>query len=127
MMPKSISPSPRQEPFTMVPNAFFDVVMREISGAELAVTLVVIRQTTGYQKYEDTISLTQFEKLGNLSRSGVIDGLEKALERGYVSRRASKRYNGRQHLYKFTPPKLMSVPLKVVEKKSTVEQLKEKW
>lgn len=74
--------------YTQAPNFFFDHIMLEItSTAELKVTLAVIRQTFGYHRKEDLLSLSRLQELTGLSRESVADGIQRALQRGYVGRR----------------------------------------
>ncbi len=84
MSGKSV-PSPN---YTQTPNVFYDEIMPYISStAELKVTLAVVRQTFGYHKREDQLSLSRLEALTGLSRKSVAEGVKLALERGYVGRR----------------------------------------
>lgn len=70
--------------YTQVPNILIDEIMRDMDGAELKVVLVAIRKTIGYHKISDAISLSQFEELTGLSRQGVLNGLEQAINRGVM-------------------------------------------
>lgn len=107
MMAFSKVPREIPEPYTQTPNAWYDMVMGEIDTlAELKVTEVIIRKTTGFHKDEDKISISQFMRITRLSRKSVIDGIERALKRGYVTRRAGKKYNGNEFYYKFEPPEI---------------------
>lgn len=73
---------------TQVPNELFDVLLPEITMvSELKVILTVIRQTFGYSKDEDVISITQFEEKTGLTRQGVINGIAAAEDRGLIHRR----------------------------------------
>ena len=91
-----------------VPLEFFDEVLPDIGTlAELKVTLKVIQRTLGYGKALDWIALNQFEtgifttKRGQvpeqvqidrgvgLSRSAIKDGLEGAVESGYLLKRVA--------------------------------------
>lgn len=84
---KQMTQETPSENFTMIPNGFLDEQLAKIDYVtELKVTLVVIRQTIGYQKRSDIISYSQFEKLTGLSRPSVCDGLGYALARGLVIR-----------------------------------------
>lgn len=71
--------------YTMVPNAILDNIAH-FSEAELCLLLVVVRQTVGWQKECDMISLTQFEKLTGLSRPSVNATLKRLVEMGYIER-----------------------------------------
>jgi len=62
--------------------------------SEMKVILYIIYKTFGWRKWEDWISLSQFEhgQGGSdhgcgLSRAAILDGLERALEDGYIVRR----------------------------------------
>lgn len=72
--------------YTMTPNAFFDVHMRDMGEAELRVTLAVIRKTMGYHKKRDAISYSQIQELTGLSRTSTQDGINAAIEHGYIRR-----------------------------------------
>lgn len=99
-----------QPNFTQAPNAFFDDLLPQIKSlCELKITLAIIRQTFGWRKTEDQLSVSKLEKLTGLSRKGVQDGLNLALERGSITRRAK----GQKFFYalklcndiaRFTPP-----------------------
>lgn len=83
--------------YTMTPNDLFDRLMADMRETELKVVLYACRQTFGYHRETDLISLSQFEKATGLSRQGVIDGIEAAKERGLleecgVGPRGIKRY-----------------------------------
>lgn len=77
-----------QPNYTQTPNTFFDKVMPEIDTvAELKVTLCVIRQTFGYHKTEDQLSLSRIMALTGLRRESVVDGTKRALKRGTITRK----------------------------------------
>jgi phage replication O-like protein O len=78
------------ENYTKVPNAVLDCLMAKIkSMSELKVIFAIVRQTNGYQKKTDIISITQFEKLTGLTRQGVVDGIALGLKHGYITREAA--------------------------------------
>src|SRR5918997_5878143 len=59
---------------TPVPDEVFDVLMPQLSGAELKVLLYICRRTFGFKKEADTISLHQIAT-GIKTRDGrVLDG-----------------------------------------------------
>ena len=59
---------------TPVPDEVFDVLMPQLSGAELKVLLYICRRTFGFKKTSDTISLHQIAQ-GITTRDGrVLDG-----------------------------------------------------
>jgi hypothetical protein len=78
-----------EEPnYTQAPNTFFDEILPQIDNlSELKVTLVVIRQTFGYHKEEDELSISRLVTLTGLSRPSVIEGVKRGLKRGTIGRR----------------------------------------
>lgn len=70
--------------YTQTPNDFFDVHMREMGEAELRVTLAVIRKTMGFHKKSDAISWSQIMDMTGLSRTSTQDGIDKAIEHGFI-------------------------------------------
>jgi len=75
--------------YTQTPNLFLDDHLPKMGCAETKVVLAVIRQTFGWHKQQDRISISQFESLTGLSRQGVVNGIEDALERGIIQRHSS--------------------------------------
>lgn len=71
--------------YTQLPNDILENIS-SMGEAELKVVLVVSRQTFGWQKRRDRISLSQLITKTGLSRQGVIDGTAKAIEKGWVAR-----------------------------------------
>lgn len=53
-----------------------ELVKTPLLGAELAICLFIIRKTYGFNKKEDEISLTQFEKATNRSRPTIVKALK---------------------------------------------------
>jgi hypothetical protein len=77
-----------QPNYTQIPNVFFDEIMPQLKSlAEIKVMLVVMRQTFGYHKRNDLLSLSQIQKLSGLSRQAAIDGIKGALEKGILLRK----------------------------------------
>ena len=72
--------------FTQIPNLLLDEQMAVMGDAELRVTLAIARQTFGWHKESDLISLSQLIKMTGLSRQGVINGVSEGLERGTIKR-----------------------------------------
>jgi phage replication O-like protein O len=63
--------------YTRIVNKVIDELVKlPLLGAELAICLFVIRKTYGYQKTEDQISITQFEKGVERSRPTVVKALK---------------------------------------------------
>lgn len=75
---------PFQSPnFTQVPNDLFDH-MPYMNFAELMVTLIVIRETIGWQRDEIKLSIQEISKLTGLTRKSVWAGAKAAEERGLI-------------------------------------------
>jgi len=72
--------------YTQTPNLFLDDHLPKMGCAETKVVLAVIRQTFGWHKQQDRISVSQFQELTGLSRQGVQNGIHDALERGVIGR-----------------------------------------
>lgn len=74
---------------TQTPNSFFDVSLREIKSlAEIKVVLAIVRQTFGWQKKADRISLSQLEAMTGLTRESVSLGIQSALAHDLINRKA---------------------------------------
>lgn len=69
--------------FTKTPNFIFEI-MPQLSPAEFKVIMVVVRQTCGYHKEIDAISLTQFMQATALSRQGVLNAIASLVEKGFL-------------------------------------------
>ena len=80
--------------YTQIPNDFIDRA-DDMTDAELRAMLQIIRKTNGWHKEKDRISLSQLELKTGMSRPAVINGLNKSLERGILSREAS----GQNYIY----------------------------
>jgi len=72
--------------YTQLPNVILDEYLPLMGIAELKVVMLVARKTFGWQKEDDKISLSQMEDATGLSRQGVIDGVNAAIERGVLCR-----------------------------------------
>jgi phage replication O-like protein O len=70
--------------YTQTPNIIFDEWLPHMKAAELKVVLVICRKTFGWHKEVDKISLSQLQAATGLSRQGVINGVNDAIERGIV-------------------------------------------
>jgi len=79
------------EGFLRLPNDWIDRAMPTMGHAELKVVLVVVRQTIGWHKERDVISLTQFEEKTGLTRSNVMRGIRDAVKHKWI--RAWKQGN----------------------------------
>lgn len=81
------------EPFTQHPNHIdAGLTAKAKTLAEVKIVNVVIRKTLGYHKTWDTISFTQFEELTEMSSQGVCNGIQAALERGFIVRLKHGQY-----------------------------------
>jgi phage replication O-like protein O len=78
--------------YTQIPNAILDL-MADMSDAELRVVLAIARQTFGWHKKRDKISLSQLRVLTGMSKQGVINGLDAGIRRGLIERRPDPNDN----------------------------------
>jgi hypothetical protein len=76
-------------PYTQVPNVVLDKLDEFETMAEMKIVLAVVRQTYGWHKQTDRLSLSQLEAKTGLSRRSVIDGTELALEHDWIKREPS--------------------------------------
>ena len=70
---------------TPVPNQFLDVYLKTLKPVELKVLLVIIRQTIGWQKESDWISMKQFCEKTGCSRRAICNALHRLLENQWIS------------------------------------------
>lgn len=70
--------------YTQIPNALLDMA-HKMGHAEFKVCLAIARQTFGWHKQRDKLSLSRLEALTGLSRQGVLNGIKAAIERGIVA------------------------------------------
>jgi phage replication O-like protein O len=70
--------------YTKLPNAWIDVAMQHMGYAELKIVFAVLRQTVGWHKPHDVISLSQFEALTGMTRSNVIKGIRDAAAHQWI-------------------------------------------
>ena len=75
-----------------VPNAVIDELMSVLSGADFKCYMLVVRQTTGWNKQKDAVSISQMMEKCSLSNRGVIDACEKLVELGLLTK--SKGFRG---------------------------------
>lgn len=75
-----------------LPNALIDDgVMADMKGAALAIYILIVRKTRGWQKETDAISISQFMKFTGYGKDAVISGAEKLVTLGLVSRISRER------------------------------------
>lgn len=75
---------PKECGFLRLPNDWIDRAMPTMGHAELKIVLVVVRQTIGWHKERDVISLTQFEEKTGLTRRAIIKAIRDAAEHGWI-------------------------------------------
>lgn len=80
--------------YTKTPNVLFDKYMRVMGEAELRVVMAAIRKILGWHKDKpEAISISQFMELTGMSKFGVRNGIQAAIERG-ILREAGKGVRG---------------------------------
>jgi phage replication O-like protein O len=70
--------------YTKLPNAWIDVAMQRMGYAEMKIVFAVLRQTTGWHKPHDVISLSQFEAMTGMTRANVIKGIRDAAAHQWI-------------------------------------------
>ena len=71
---------------TQMPNDLVDQWIKDLTGLEVKILLVIIRKTFGWHKTRDRISLSQFEKLTGGSRDKISESLQSLIEKGAISK-----------------------------------------
>ena len=76
--------------YTRIVNEILEqLVKRCLLGSEYQVVFFIIRKTWGFNKTEDIISLTQFEKALNLSRHTVINTIKNLVKKRILVKRVT--------------------------------------
>lgn len=75
-----------QPNYTQTPNIFFDEVFKLLKEGELRVLLVLARQTFGWHKSADRVSLSQLATKTGMERSRVCKSLGSLIEKGLVQK-----------------------------------------
>ena len=70
--------------FLRMPNDWIDRALPTMTASEWMVMTVILRQTLGWQKERDAISLTQLQQKTGLSRHTVIDAIRGLAKRGWI-------------------------------------------
>jgi len=70
--------------YTQIPNEILDKWMCELNGSELKILLKICRNTLGWNKKKDKISITQLEKSTGLSRPQIISATKKLIEHDLI-------------------------------------------
>ncbi len=73
--------------YTQSPNVFYDEIFKTLKEGELRVILVVIRQTFGWHKSFDRISLGQLADKTGMERKSVCRSLNSLMEKGLIQKR----------------------------------------
>jgi len=94
----------------MIPNAFFDDAMNQLSDKALRCYLIITRKTTGWGKEHDAISISQFMQFSGIKDQRTVrTGLKELEEAGLI---LSKTISGRATVYtlKHNEPLTSDVP-----------------
>lgn len=119
--------------YTQLPNALFKL-MPLMSEAELRVVLVIARQTFGWHKESDELSISQLMEKTGMSNRAVINGVQRGIERGIIKRTPIDEDNIREGFmfsllvnesHKACEPKSQPLMNKVHTQKKRKESIKE--
>ena len=94
--------------YTQIANVLLDDWLPTISDAELRVLLVALRKIAGFHKDSDTISITQFQEAGGLSRPAAIKGIKAAIERGVLREVGTGKRGVKCYALVFSDPSLVN-------------------
>lgn len=84
--------------YTQIPNAILDN-MPSMSMPEFCVVMAICRQTFGWHKKSEKLSVTQLREMTGLSKDAVLRALEAALEHGWITRKpAGQTYRYTVHV-----------------------------
>ena len=72
--------------YTQIPNAILDA-QPNMTMPEFGVVAAICRQTFGWHKKSEKLSVTQLQALTGLSKHAVLDALDAALADGWISRK----------------------------------------
>lgn len=100
--------------YTQIPNEILDEMPR-MKEAELRITLAIARQTFGWQKSKDMLSIGRLMQLTGLSRQGVQNGIAAALQRGTIDREPATRQMYYYFLVVNVVDRLDTEPVNVVD------------
>lgn len=73
--------------YTQTPNVFFDEIMKTLNEGELRILLLIIRQTVGWHKLEDWITLKLLAENTGYERRSVCRILQRLIEKNLVFKR----------------------------------------
>ena len=84
--------------YTQIPNAILDN-MPSMSMPEFCVVMAICRQTFGWHKKSEKLSVTQLREMTGLSKDAVLRALVAALEHGWITRKpAGQTYRYTVHV-----------------------------
>lgn len=86
--------------YTQIPNKVLDS-LRLFTESEVRILMALCRQTFGYKKYQDTISISQFMKFTGMTKTGVIAGTDGLLKQGVIYRIEKSTKFGKSYEYGF--------------------------
>jgi len=92
-------------PFTKLPQVLVDDHLKELSGSETKMFLVILRQTVGWGKRDDMIALSQFKKLTGNSIPTIRKALKGLQEKNLVDRNCEGKTYSYKISDKFLHPK----------------------
>lgn len=84
--------SSRKPNFTQVPNEFLDSAA-DFTPAQFMILMVICRQTYGWHKDSDRISISQFMSKSGLSNRGVLNALNYLQLNGYIVKTKTSKGN----------------------------------
>lgn len=70
--------------FTKTPNVILDDWMPVLSGSEFKIAMAISRQTFGYHRTHDAISISRLQDMTGLSNRAVIDACSKLISLGLI-------------------------------------------
>jgi phage replication O-like protein O len=80
--------------FSQIPNFFLDELLPSLSGTETKVFLIIARQTFGWHKETDKISLSQFILKTGSSKNSIKQSLKNLLERKLIIVKTKGSFSG---------------------------------
>lgn len=84
--------------YTQSPNVLFDEIFKALKEGELRIVLVLIRQTFGWHKEWDRISIGKIAEKSGLDKRSVTRSLKSLIEKGIVEQKRFGK-NGKETLY----------------------------
>jgi len=86
--------------YTLIGNKFIDEIMATVPPSAVPVYLVIVRQTIGWNRPADVISISQFVRLTGMARNTITKGIQSLIDAGVISRQI-KTANGND-CYEYT-------------------------